>query len=378
MNKRIILRIFMLVSAVLTSLNSFAEDFTRTLESKYIKQRWQTSARLPDQVMEEWGFFRATFNVSGVNKIEEVGEEIQLHNYFSIQGYADINDNITIKIACETPDIKRKSDGKYDVDNLSITYDVSEYYGGSGESEDRLSGEADKENATITIPLKDVVKTDNTDLIRIRISVTSRASMVDKSIGKVKGYAIYKEMVLCSNEAYITIKVDGSMNSAAPPTYEEDNEASDEGGIWKYIIPPFVGGCLIGWWRKRRKNKKQQKDDDSEPEPEEEEDDEPDQLQMQVYKNFGDTLLVGDKGQQVNALIVRKPKKGPEYVDENLTRQIQIMSGDDYLHVEMGDIENGWKTALRMGTGSREPASGGNREVRVGQRRCQLYQPPAL
>ena len=110
MNKRIILRIFMLVSAVLTSLNSFAEDFTRTLESKYIKQRWQTSARLPDQVMEEWGFFRATFNVSGVNKIEEVGEEIQLHNYFSIQGYADINDNITIKIACETPDIKRKSD----------------------------------------------------------------------------------------------------------------------------------------------------------------------------------------------------------------------------------------------------------------------------
>ena len=201
MNKRIILRIFMLVSAVLTSLNSFAEDFTRTLESKYIKQRWQTSARLPDQVMEEWGFFRATFNVSGVNKIEEVGEEIQLHNYFSIQGYANINDNITIKITSKTPDIKRKSDEKYDVDNLSITYDVSEYYGGSGESENRLSGEADKENATITIPLKDVVKTDNTDLIRIRISVTSRASMVDKSIGKVKGYAIYKEMVLCSNEA---------------------------------------------------------------------------------------------------------------------------------------------------------------------------------
>ena len=135
-------------------------------------------------------------------------------------------------------------------------------------------------------------------------------------------------------------------------TWEEDNDASDEGGIWKYIIPPFVGGCLIGWWRKRRKNKKQQKDDDPEPEPEpeeeeqeEEEDDEPDQLQMQVYKDFGDTLLVGDKGQQVNALIVRKPKKGPEYVDEELTRQIQIMSGDEYLHVEMGDIENGWKTA---------------------------------
>ena len=40
-------------------------------------------------------------------------------------------------------------------------------------------------------------------------------------------------------------------------TWEEDNDASDEGGIWKYIIPPFVGGCLIGWWRKRRKNKKQ-------------------------------------------------------------------------------------------------------------------------
>ena len=135
-------------------------------------------------------------------------------------------------------------------------------------------------------------------------------------------------------------------------TWEEDNDASDEGGIWKYIIPPFVGGCLVGWWRKRRKNKKQQKDDDPEPEPEpeeeeqeEEEDDEPDQLQMQVYKDFGDTLLVGDKGQQVNALIVRKPKKGPEYVDEELTRQIQITSGDEYLHVEMGDIENGWKTA---------------------------------
>lgn len=99
---------------------------------------------------------------------------------------------------------------------------------------------------------------------------------------------------------------------------------------------------------------------------------------MQVYKDFGDTLLVGDKGQQVNALIVRKPKKGPEYVDEELTRQIQITSGDEYLHVEMGDIENGWKTAYVWAPEGREPASGGNCEVRACQRRRQLYQPSAL
>lgn len=145
----------------------------------------------------------------------------------------------------------------------------------------------------------------------------------------------------------------------APAIHEEDNEASEESGTMKFLIPiavaVAVGGAVAGAaaggvaaYRKRLRKKKEresqgQEDENSEEEQEEEK--EPDDLRMDLYKDFGDTLVVGDAAQQVCACIVRMPKNGAEFTDEGLTRQIQITSGDDYLVVEDGEIVNGWKTS---------------------------------
>ena len=145
----------------------------------------------------------------------------------------------------------------------------------------------------------------------------------------------------------------------APAIHEEDNEASEESGTMKFLIPiavaVAVGGAVAGAaaggvaaYRKRLRKKKEresQSQEDENSEEEQEEEKEPDDLRMDLYKDFGDTLVVGDAAQQVCACIVRMPKNGAEFTDEGLTRQIQITSGDDYLVVEDGEIVNGWKTS---------------------------------
>ena len=62
---------------------------------------------------------------------------------------------------------------------------------------------------------------------------------------------------------------------------------------------------------------------------------------MRFYKDFDGTLITGDVGQRVSACIVRHPAKGGEWVDENLTRQIEITSADNYLDVEDDGMVNG-------------------------------------
>lgn len=124
-------------------------------------------------------------------------------------------------------------------------------------------------------------------------------------------------------------------------SYEEDNMASDESGIGnavKYLIPIGVAGAIL-YKRKRKNKKKGQNEENNEDEEEEEEED---QLEMEIYKDFGDTLTVGDAAQWVYVCIVRKNSKSPEWTDLNLTRQIQV-EGDGYLSVEDGGIKNDWK-----------------------------------
>lgn len=130
--------------------------------------------------------------------------------------------------------------------------------------------------------------------------------------------------------------------------HKEDNEASEQGGSKKYTIPLLIGSVLVGGaaaLRKLRKKKASKGEDGKQKDEEEEDDEVPDQLQMELYKNFGDTLVVGDAAEQVSACIIRKPKDGPEYVDERLTRQIEIAADDDYLSVQNAGMVNGWKSA---------------------------------
>lgn len=138
---------------------------------------------------------------------------------------------------------------------------------------------------------------------------------------------------------------------------EDDTEAPDEKGPWGTAIPIAVGAGIIGYLthlinklRKRRKgNAKDQQDEDDSDDNEEEDDndeEEPDQLEMKFYKDFDGTLISGDVAQRVSACIVRHPAKGGEWVDENLTRQIEITSADNYLEVEDDGMVNGWRSCF--------------------------------
>ena len=139
---------------------------------------------------------------------------------------------------------------------------------------------------------------------------------------------------------------------------EDDTDAPDEKGPWGTAIPIAVGAGIIGYLthlinklRKRRKaNAKDQQDEDNSDDNEDDEDDdddeEPDQLEMRFYKDFDGTLISGDAAQRVSACIVRHPAKGGEWVDENLTRQIEITSADNYLEVEDDGMVNGWRSCF--------------------------------
>lgn len=138
---------------------------------------------------------------------------------------------------------------------------------------------------------------------------------------------------------------------------EDDTDAPDEKGPWGTAIPIAVGAGIIGYLthlinklRKRRKaNAKDQQDEDNSDDNDDEDDDddeEPDQLEMRFYKDFDGTLITGDAAQRVSACIVRHPAKGGEWVDENLTRQIEITSADNYLEVEDDGMVNGWRSCF--------------------------------
>ena len=138
---------------------------------------------------------------------------------------------------------------------------------------------------------------------------------------------------------------------------EDDTDAPDEKGPWGTAIPIAVGAGIIGYLthlinklRKRRKaNAKDQQDEDNSDDNDDEDDDddeEPDQLEMKFYKDFDGTLISGDAAQRVSVCIVRHPAKGGEWVDENLTRQIEITSADNYLEVEDDGMVNGWRSCF--------------------------------
>lgn len=122
--------------------------------------------------------------------------------------------------------------------------------------------------------------------------------------------------------------------------YEEDNDAWDFGGGWKYAIPASVLIAIGGYAATRRRRKD---DEDSDDDPQ---DDRP--CEMHIYKAFGNTLLVGDAPQQVFAKIVRKDPKRGDLTDPALTAMIKITAGDSYLEVHDAGMYGEWRTAMVM------------------------------
>ena len=138
--------------------------------------------------------------------------------------------------------------------------------------------------------------------------------------------------------------------------YEEDNDAEEEAGIKDYIIPITVGVLILGGGalvvnNQRKKKKKDKKKDKKKKDDEEKQSD---QLEMRLHKDFGDTLIQGGDSEYVYACIIRHPKDGGEYVDEELTNRIQISAGDNYMAVEEQGVVNGWKCAIVQAPESQE------------------------
>lgn len=124
--------------------------------------------------------------------------------------------------------------------------------------------------------------------------------------------------------------------------WEEDNWAYNQSGFADYAIPIGVAAAILGGAAAvayRRKRKKKGKKDG------EKDNGDGSRYEMRVYKDFGDTLVVGSGPQTVHARIVKTPAKGGEEVtDDALTAQIQI-TGDQYLKVSGQHIEDGWMCA---------------------------------
>ena len=139
--------------------------------------------------------------------------------------------------------------------------------------------------------------------------------------------------------------------------WEEDNDAEEEAGIKDYIIPISIGILILGGGavvanskRKNKKKDKKKKDDDKK---------QPDQLRMEVNKDFGDMLIQGGDSEYVYACIIRHPSDGPEYVDEELTSRIQISAGDNYMAVEEQGVINYWKCAIVQAPENQDPPEEG-------------------
>ena len=131
-----------------------------------------------------------------------------------------------------------------------------------------------------------------------------------------------------------TVKDEGSsLASTEDVSYvEEDNDASSDSGPWGYVIPLSVIAALTGFVLTRRKGKD---DKDKEEQPEV-------TFEMQVYKDFGNSLLTGDAPRQVLARIVGHTAQG-SFTDPRMTAMIQFESGDGYLQVRDGGFAGDWR-----------------------------------
>ncbi|MBR5687445.1 MAG: hypothetical protein IKX36_05760 [Prevotella sp.] len=116
--------------------------------------------------------------------------------------------------------------------------------------------------------------------------------------------------------------------------YEEDNDAWNFDGMWPFAIPASVIAAIVGYGLTRRKG-----------DSDESRQEQSGRCEMHIYKDFGNTLMVGDMPRQVYAKIVRKDARGGVSNDPALTSLIQITSGDDYLQVADGGMQGEWRTA---------------------------------
>ena len=298
------------------------------------------------------GEYKVRFTIEGADSIKASG---QGGDYAQLEGHAAPSGNITVTMEwVECNGNERELEFK----NIDVLMGNQARNGDAERSDDEL--QFTKVSRTYDNSLDKVVYTFNcVDFQKADPSVTDSTLMV----------TAYSTVQLGSNvtetHLFLKLKLDGlSLH------HTEDNNAKEEGGSERYIIPIVIGGVLVGgeeWLRRTLKKRKKKNGNDNENENEEgEEDDIPDMLEMELYKDFGDTLVTGDAPKRVSACIVRHPKDGgPEYVDKRLTQMIQIFADDGYTAVEEEGVINGWKCALVQAPDWETPPEEGIVQFRV-------------
>ena len=298
------------------------------------------------------GAYKVRFTIEGADSIKAAGQGTGA-DYAQLEGHAAPSGNITVTmewVACNG------NEQELEYKSIDVLMGNQARNGDAERSNDEL--QFTKVSRTYDNSLDKVVYTFNcANFQKADPSVTDSTLMV----------TAYSTVQLGSNvtetHLFLKLKLDGlSLH------HTEDNNAKEEGGSERYIIPIVIGGVLVGgeeWLRRTLKKRKKKNGNDNENE-EGEEDDIPDMLEMELYKDFGDTLVTGDAPKRVSACIVRHPKDGgPEYVDKSLTQMIQIFADDGYTAVEEEDVINGWKCALVQAPDWETPPEEGIVQFRV-------------
>ena len=283
--------------------------------------------------------YRSRFTIEGAIGIQPDAQGVSEDHAYLV-GYADPNGTITVTmewIECTDPsnDLQWKQ--------------VDVWMGNRYTNGDAMRGDDDQQFTktiqTMDNGLNKVVFTFNcADYLLADPKASSPMLVVNAATTVQVGSSVSETVV------YLKLILDEDAAAGGNGLHvKEDHDASNEKGSKKYLIPGVVGSVIIGAGAAAAalSGKKKDEEDGGGDEGEgEEPDEEPDWLEMEIYKDFGDTLIVGDGAEMVSACIIRHTADGRnEWVDEALTARIEISSVDQYLYVEEHGIVNGWKTA---------------------------------
>ncbi len=156
-------------------------------------------------------------------------------------------------------------------------------------------------------------------------------------VGYNRELAIFLDITVVPETANTsTTGTDPIPDIPTPPHVEEHHDAWPLKNVWQFAIPASVIIGMMGYTLTMGKRKKGEDDEDPK---------HPDPREMHIYKDFGDTLIVGDAPKQVFAKTVRKMKGDKVVPDSAMTALIQITPGDDYMQVEDGGVQGEWRTA---------------------------------
>ncbi|MBR5687944.1 MAG: hypothetical protein IKX36_08295 [Prevotella sp.] len=178
-----------------------------------------------------------------------------------------------------------------------------------------------------------------------RIDITSRLVCYNSFTVELRLFILHDTESASAKPSDAGEKTAEKAKDTITVSHIEDNQASDTGGEWVYIIPASLLAGLLGYALTRGRKKKGQGNENPQP---------PELQEMHVYKNFGDSLVVGDNMQAVYACIIRKPRNGLEYIDRELTAIITA-SGDNYLSVQDCGMQGDWHAAWVRAVSSPPP-----------------------